>query len=68
MTGQADISGIGPRGVRIEIECKTLKGRQQEAQIAFQNMIEKHGGIYIIARDARTACGALAMAFKRRAL
>ena len=50
--GQADISGIiGPWGYRLEIEVKAGKDEQSESQIAFQQMIEKHGGIYAIARE-----------------
>lgn len=50
--GQADLSSIfGPIGKRIEIEVKTGTGRQTEAQHRWQRMIEKHGGIYILARD-----------------
>lgn len=50
--GQADISGIlAPTGKRIEIEAKSATGRQSEQQRRFQAMIEKHGGIYILARS-----------------
>lgn len=50
--GQADITGLLiPSGRRIEIEVKDAKGRQRESQIKFQSMIEKSGGIYILARS-----------------
>lgn len=50
--GQADISGVlAPHGRRIEIECKTPTGRQSEDQRAWQAMIERHGGLYILARS-----------------
>lgn len=50
--GQADITGLLiPSGRRIEIEVKDAKGRQRESQIKFQAMIEKSGGIYILARS-----------------
>jgi len=49
--GQADLSGILDGGRRIEIECKSPTGRQTHEQAAFQRMIEKRGGIYILARS-----------------
>ena len=49
--GQADISGIGPFGVRVEVEVKAGKDKLSASQKAFQNMILNHGGIYIEARD-----------------
>jgi hypothetical protein len=57
--GQADISGIAAVpmqrlnsvGIRLEIEVKAGRDKQREAQINFQEMILKHGGIYLIARD-----------------
>ena len=56
VTGQADLSGIvGPEGWRLEIECKTEKGKQREEQRRYQAMIGEHGGIYLLARNAETA-------------
>jgi hypothetical protein len=50
--GQADISGLlAPTGQRLEIECKSRTGRQSPEQVAWQAMIERHGGIYILARS-----------------
>jgi hypothetical protein len=51
LPGQADISGILDGGRRLEIECKTDVGRQSEEQRAFQAMIERFGGLYVLARD-----------------
>ena len=48
--GQADLSGILQGGRRIEIECKTATGRQTKEQKAWQRMIEKMGGLYVLAR------------------
>lgn len=48
--GQADISGILRNGQRIEIECKTATGRQSPGQKAFQAMIQRFNGVYILAR------------------
>ncbi len=50
--GQGDISGIiGPHGKRLEIEVKYGKDRQTIVQQSFQLMIEKYGGLYILARS-----------------
>lgn len=59
--GQGDLSGIlllicprtGRRyGIRLEIEVKSESGRQTPEQRAFQAMIERFGGLYILARSA----------------
>ena len=50
--GQADISGLFlPSGRRLEIELKTQTGRQSKDQISFQRMIERMGGVYLLARS-----------------
>lgn len=50
--GQADISGIMlPSGRRIEIEVKGPRGVQSADQRNWQAMIERFGGIYILARS-----------------
>ncbi len=46
--GMADLSGI-IKGRRLEVEVKGPKGKQQEDQIRWQEMIERFGGIYILA-------------------
>lgn len=69
--GQADLSGILLQpvtcehcghvqhvGRRLEVECKSATGRQSEQQRAFQAMVERFGGLYVLARsveDARRA-------------
>lgn len=53
--GSADVSGITLDGKRLEVECKTGKARQQQNQKDFQAMIERWGGIYIIAKDGKDA-------------
>ena len=58
--GQADISGILIDGRRIEIECKSLTGKQTKAQQNWQKMILGMRGIYILARsvdDVKRAFG-----------
>lgn len=48
--GQADISGIMQGGRRLEIECKAGT-RQTKEQRAFQAMIERFGGLYVLAKS-----------------
>ena len=58
--GQADLTGILPGGRRVEIETKSPTGRQTPDQRAFQTMIERFGGLYVLARsveDVRHAIG-----------
>jgi hypothetical protein len=49
--GQGDLTGILPDGRRLEIEAKSAVGRQSPEQRAFQNMIERFHGVYILARS-----------------
>jgi hypothetical protein len=49
--GQADLTGILPDGRRLEVEVKSATGRQTTEQKAFQDMIERFHGIYILARS-----------------
>lgn len=58
--GQGDISGIFKGGVRVEIECKSSTGRQSEDQRNFQAMIERYGGVYVVARSIEDVDRALA--------
>lgn len=48
--GQADLTGILPGGVRLEIEVKKPGGRQSKQQVAYQRMIERFGGVYVLAQ------------------
>ena len=59
--GQADLTGILPGGRRLEIEVKSPTGRQTPDQQAFQTMLERFGGLYVLARsvnDVRRAINA----------
>ena len=48
--GQGDYSGLLDDGRRLEIETKRPKGgRQSDAQKRFQAMIERMGGVYVLA-------------------
>lgn len=49
--GQADLSGLLPGGIRLEIECKTEDGRLSIEQRNFQCMIQRFGGVYVVARS-----------------
>ncbi len=49
--GQADLTGILPGGRRLEVEVKSPHGRQSPQQRAFQRMIERFGGLYVLARS-----------------
>lgn len=53
-TGAADLCGVvrsGPnRGRLVQIETKVGKGKQSEAQIAWERFVLASGGIYILAR------------------
>ena len=49
--GQADLTGILPDGRRVEIEVKSERGRQTKDQRNFQRMIERFGGVYVLARS-----------------
>jgi hypothetical protein len=59
--GQADISGLMlPDGRRLEVECKTAKGRQSEDQKRWERMITAMGGLYVLARSLEDVDRALA--------
>ena len=49
--GQADLTGILPDGRRLEVEAKSPDGRQTEEQRNFQRMIERFGGVFVLARS-----------------
>ncbi len=49
--GQADLTGILSNGTRLEIEVKTNAGQQTPEQKAYQRIIERFGGVYVLARS-----------------
>lgn len=55
VVGGADLSGIAAGGIRLELEGKDQRGRQSAQQKAFQTMIERFGGVYIVFRSAEEA-------------
>lgn len=67
--GMADISGIGPHGVRLEIEMKREGKRHGDRKViarqkAWGRMIRKHDGIYLVAESETEAIEALRGAFE----
>lgn len=57
--GQADLTGILPGGIRLEIEVKSSSGRQTRNQLSFARMIERFGGIYVLARSVQDVWNAV---------
>ena len=63
IAGQGDLSGIISArlpggtifGARLEIEVKSATGRQSPDQRAFQAMLERFGGCYVLARSVDDA-------------
>lgn len=49
--GAADLTGILKDGRRLEIEVKSPTGKQSKEQAAYQRMIERFGGVYVLARS-----------------
>ncbi len=66
--GQADLTGIlqlGGIGVSLWIEVKSASGRQTQEQVWFQQMVERLGGLYILARSVEDVDDAI-NAYRRR--
>ncbi len=53
--GAADIIGIIAGGRFLAIECKTINGRLSQNQKQWRAVIERFGGLYILARSAQEA-------------
>ena len=65
--GQADLSGIvAPWGIRLEVEVKRPGEKPTDAQARWGRMIERFGGIYIVARSAEDAVAQLTAAIQER--
>ena len=58
--GQADLTGILPDGRRLEVEVKSPEGTQTEDQRNFQRLIERFGGVYVLAWSVEDVRRALA--------
>lgn len=61
--GQGDLSGLlrlhCGLGVRLEVEVKSADGVQSKKQRAFQRMIQRFGGCYVLARSVGDAVAAV---------
>lgn len=47
--GAADITGVGPGGVHIEVECKMSKGRNRAAQLHWAERMSGLGAVHFAA-------------------
>lgn len=59
LQGQADLSGILIGGRRLEIEIKGPRGRQTPEQQHFGAMIQRFGGLYVVAYSLQEALFAI---------
>lgn len=57
--GQADLTGILPGGRRLEIEVKSPTGQQTPEQRNYQRMVERFGGVYVLARSVEDVWAAI---------
>jgi hypothetical protein len=52
LPGSGDLEGfLAPRGRFLSVECKTSVGEQVKLQRNYQAMVERRGGLYIVARS-----------------
>jgi len=51
--GIADILGVLPGGIHLEIEVKSKIGKQSPDQFIHQKKIEALGGVYVLARSVK---------------
>lgn len=59
LAGQADLTGILPNGLRLEIEVKSTGGGQSPEQCRYQAMIQRFGGVYVLARSVEDVWAAI---------
>ena len=53
LPGMADLLGIRQGGQFLSIEVKSPRGRESKEQIAWGQMIQKYGGMHIVARSTK---------------
>ena len=58
LPGSADVNVV-LRGRFVAVECKSPTGTQSDLQRAYQSAVERHGGLYILARSAADVAAAL---------
>jgi len=63
--GQADICGLLHTGRMVQIEIKVGPDKQSNDQKNFQAMIERMGGLYILARSVEDVRAAIEEAMKK---
>lgn len=51
LKGSADVLGLTDKGRFLAVECKSATGRLSDAQRAFRDMIQAHGGLYFVVRQ-----------------
>lgn len=64
--GQADITGLGPFGCRIEIEVKKPNEKPSEEQYVWLHFIGRHGGIAFYADSLPMCVAKLREAYEER--
>lgn len=65
VVGAADLSGI-VAGRRLEIEVKGPDGKQSKEQANYQAMIERFGGVYVLARSVEDVWAAVGHLLENR--
>ena len=48
--GVADLVGFRADGKHLEVECKTAAGKLREAQERHRELVQRMGGVYVVAR------------------
>lgn len=64
--GQSDLTGIGPGGIRVEIEVKRPGGTVTDAQAQWLIRIHESGGIAFFAHSLDMCIGRMREAFEAR--
>ncbi len=62
--GQADLGGVLCNGRALQIETKSATGRLREPQERWRGMVERMGGLWILARSADDAVAAVRAAIE----
>lgn len=57
--GEADLWGILPGGIHVEIEVKSPDGKQSDDQRRWESQVTRAGGIYVLARSVQDVWDAI---------